>query len=99
MGAAHPVASGVSQWWALLGNPLVVLNVWGREAGIDPVLRRCLGFPGGPAVKNLPATQEVRASSLGWVDPLEEGRTNHSSLLAWRLPRTEEPGGLQSVGL
>ena len=37
--------------------------------------------------------------SLGWEDPLEDGMTTHSSLLAWRIPWTEEPGGLQSVGL
>ena len=37
--------------------------------------------------------------SLGWEDPLEEGMTTHSSILAWRIPCTEEPGGLQSIGL
>ena len=37
--------------------------------------------------------------SLGWEDPLEEGMTTHSSILAWRIPGTEEPGGLQSIGL
>ena len=37
--------------------------------------------------------------SLGWEDPLEEGMATHSNILAWRIPRTEEPGGLQSVGL
>ena len=83
----------------MLRNPLVVLNVWGRQAGIDRGLRRGMGFPGGTAVKNLPATQEVQASSLGQEDPLEKGRTTQSSLLAWRIPWTEEPGGLWSVGL
>ena len=41
---------------------------------------------------------EMRVHSLGGEDPLEEGMTTHSSILAWRIPWTEEPGGLQSVG-
>ena len=43
-------------------------------------------------------TQETRVQSLGWEDPLEEGMAAHSSILAWRIPWTEEPGGLQSMG-
>ena len=50
-------------------------------------------------VKNLPAVQETQVRSLGWEDPLEKGMTTHSSVLAWRIPWTEEPGGLQSMGL
>ena len=50
-------------------------------------------------VKNLPAMQEKWVQSLGQEDPLEKGMVTHSSTLAWRIPRTEEPGGLQSVGL
>ena len=50
-------------------------------------------------VKTLPATQETRLCSLGQEDPLEEGMATHSSVLAWEIPWTEEPGGLQSVGL
>ena len=50
-------------------------------------------------VKNLPAIQESWVQSLGWEDPLEEGVAPHSSVLAWRIPRTEEPGGLPSMGL
>ena len=49
-------------------------------------------------VKNLPARQETWVPSLGGEDPLEEGMATHSSILAWRIPRTEEPGGLQSMG-
>ena len=52
------------------------------------------GFPGGSAVKNLPAMQETQVSSLRREDPLEEGMATHSSVLAWRIPWTEEPGGL-----
>ena len=50
-------------------------------------------------VKNLPAMQETPVRSLGWEDPLEKGMATHSSILAWRVPWTEEPGGLQSMGL
>ena len=49
-------------------------------------------------VKNLPAMQETRVRSLGWEDPLEKGMATHSSILTWRIPWTEEPGGLQSMG-
>ena len=55
------------------------------------------GFPDGSAVKNLPAMQETRVRSLGWEDALEEGMAIHSSILAWRIPWTEEPGTLQSM--
>ena len=50
-------------------------------------------------VKNLPAMWETRVWSLGWEEPLEKGRATHSSVLAWRMPWTEEPGGLQLLGL
>ena len=49
-------------------------------------------------VKNMPAMQETQVQSLGGEDPLEKGMATHSSILAWRIPRTEEPGGLQSIG-
>ena len=49
-------------------------------------------------VKNLPATQEAHVGSLGQEDPLEKGMATHSSILAWRIPWTEEPGRLQSMG-
>ena len=48
-------------------------------------------------VKNLPAVQETWVRSLGWEDPLEEGMATHSSVLAWKIPWTEKPGGLQSM--
>ena len=50
-------------------------------------------------VKSPPAMRETWVRSLGWEDPLEKGKTTHSSILAWRMPWTEEPGGLQSMGL
>ena len=49
-------------------------------------------------VKNLPAMWETGVRPLNWEDPLEEGMSTHSSILAWRIPWTEEPGGLQSMG-
>ena len=55
--------------------------------------------PVAQMVKNLPAIQETWVRSLGWEDPLEKGTTTHSSILAWRIPWTEEPGGLLSMGL
>ena len=50
-------------------------------------------------VNNLPEMQETRFQPLGWEDPLEKRRAIHSSILAWRTEWTEEPGGLQSMGL
>ena len=58
-----------------------------------------MGFPSGSVVKNPPAMQEpheTQVQSLDQEDPLEEGMATHSSVLAWRIPSTEEPGGLQS---
>ena len=49
-------------------------------------------------IKNPPAKQEARVRSLGREDPLEKGMASQSSILAWRIPWTEEPGGLQSAG-
>ena len=61
-----------------------------------------LGFPRGLAVKNPPMMQKMQETwvqSLGQEDPPEEGMATHSSILAWRIPWTEEPGRLQSIGL
>ena len=67
----------------------------------------CLGIPGAAgfgasliaqSVKNLPAMQETQIQFLGWEDPLEKEMATHSSILAWRIPWTEEPGRLQSMG-
>ena len=49
-------------------------------------------------MKNVPAVQETRVQSLGREDPLEKGMATHSNILAWRIPWTEEPSGLQSMG-
>ena len=58
--------------------------------------------PGGSLVKNLPAIQEtleIWVQFLDWEDLLEEGTATHSSILAWRIPSTKEPGRLQTIGL
>jgi len=57
-----------------------------------------VGFSGSSVVKNLFAMQETQIRSLGGEDSLEEKTATHSSILAWRIPWTEEPGGLQSLG-
>ena len=56
------------------------------------------GSPGGSVLTNLPAMKETWVRSLGWEDPLEEEMATHFNILAWRIPWTEEPGGLQSQG-
>ena len=57
-------------------------------------------FPGGPVAKNPPAhAEDWGARSLGWEDPLEQEMASHSSILAWEIPWTEEPEGLQSIVL
>ena len=80
-----------------LGDPGSIPGL-GRSVGKDrlptPVF---LGFPVAQLVKNLPAMWETWVRSLGWEDSLEEGMATHSSILAWRIPWTEELGGLQST--
>ena len=61
-----------------------------------------MGFPSGSVVKNLSAmqkSQETQVWSLDQEDPREEGMVTHSSILGWKIPRTEEPGRLESIGL
>ena len=57
-----------------------------------------MGFPGGSDGKEPACSAEDPGSILGREDPLEKGMATHSSILAWRIPRTEKPGGLQSTG-
>ena len=57
-----------------------------------------LSFPGNSVVKNLPIMKETQVQSLGREDPLEKEMATHSSILAWKIPWTEEPGGLQPMG-
>ena len=68
-------------------EPIIVVG-WRYEWGSLEVLM----------VKNLPAMLETWDQSLSWEDPLKQGMATHSSILAWKIPWTEEPGGLQSLG-
>ena len=65
--------------------------------GIDNPLQYSWASLVAETVKNPPAMQETWVQSLGWEDPLEEGMATYSSILAWRIPWTQEPGGLQSM--
>ena len=58
-----------------------------------------MGFPGGSVVKNPAAKQETQVQSVGWENPLEKEMVIYPSILAWKIPWTEEPGGLQTVAL
>ena len=71
-----------------LRNYIIILQGCAYKQG----LRRCLSGKESPAVQE---PQETRVQSLGWEDPLEEGMATHSSILAWRIPWTEEFGRLQ----
>ena len=76
---------------------LVGWRLWGRtESDMTEATWR---QQQGSAVKNSLAMQEIWVQSLGWEDPLEKGMAAHSRILAWRIPWTEEPRGLQSLGL
>ena len=68
------------------------------EKGIGYPLRYSWALLVAQLVKNLPAMQETWVPSLRWEDPLEKEMATHSSILAWEIPWTEEPGGLQSIG-
>ena len=68
------------------------------EEGIGYTLQYSWASLVAQLVKNPPAIQETWVRSLGWEDPLEEKMAPHSSILAWRIPWTEEPGGLQPMG-
>ena len=69
-----------------------------RSASINPLVTLQWDFPGGSVVKNPPAKQETGVRSLGQEAPLEEEMASHSSIFAWEIPWTEEPGGLQFMG-
>ena len=62
------------------------------------VLLKCLTPESAPRCDHAPTVQETQVRSLGWEDPLERGMATHSSILAWRIPWTEEPGRLQPMG-
>ena len=85
-----------------LGQAWVMCSVWGL-VGWNIVYgntsRNTGGFPGSSVIKNPPPKQETQVQSLVWEDPLEKEMRTHSSILAWEIPWTEEPGRLQSTVL
>ena len=72
---------------------------WSNLAAAAAAATIYWGFPCSAVVKNPPATQVTRVWCLGREDPLEKKMATHSSILDWRIPQTEEPGRLQSMGL
>ena len=88
-------------WQEEVGRCFVILGVASGEgiSGIvDFWVRTERSFPGGSVVKNLPAVWETWVQFLGWEDPLKEEMATPSSIFAWEIPWTEEPGKLQSMG-
>ena len=105
-------ASLVAQWWTIC-LPMQETRIWSVVQEDSTCLEAttpmshnywgCALEPGqvflvAQMVKNLSAMQETQVLSLGWEDPLEKGMFTHSSILAWRIPWTEEPGRIQSMG-
>ena len=80
-------------------NQITLLQIYPCQPEISVWLsQNDLGLPVAQLVKNLPPVPETWVRSLGWEDPLEKGMATHSSILAWRIPCTEELGRLQSWG-
>ena len=79
-------------------TPPTLLVLVSLSPAFSTVISLSEGFPVAQRGKRLPAVQETQVPSLGREDPLEKGMATHSSILPWRIPRTEEPGGLQSMG-
>ena len=74
---------------------------YGTSGGLDTYIRICIphyGFPGGSVLTSWPGKQETWVQSLDQEDPLEKEMAIHCSILAWEIPWTEEPGGLQYLG-
>ena len=78
----------------LVKNIPAMQETWVRSLGWKDPLTSLVA----QTEKRLPAVRETRVRSLGWEDPLEKEMETHSSTLAWKIPWTEEPGGLQSMG-
>ena len=90
----------VSRWYPARENRIVPVSQLNPKHSSDWDQLRSPGASlVAQTVKNLPAVQETQVPSPGWEDPLKKGMTTHSNILAWRIPWTEEPGRLQSMGL
>ena len=96
---ASPVAQLVTNLPAIQETPVWFLVGRFPGGGISYPLQYSWTSLVAQLVKNVPVMQETWVWSLGQKDPLEKGRAIHSSILAWRIPWTREPGGLQSMGL
>ena len=87
---------------AMLRKSLIEFSVdgWGHAPSLLFTWGQTMveGFPSGSEVKHLPAMWETRVQSLGWEDPLEKEMATHSSILAWKILWTTEPGRLPSMG-
>ena len=91
-------------WWLRCKDSTCNLGDLGSISGLARPAGEGTGYPlqyywasmVAQLVKNPPAMQETWVQSLGWEDPLEEGKATHSSILAWRIQWTEEPSGLHS---
>ena len=85
-------------WARVWLKPTIYLKIMHNYAFLESGLGRGQPSLVTQTVKNLPTMQETQVPSLGWEDPLEKGMATHSSIFAWKIPWTEEPGGLQSIG-
>ena len=85
------------KWNIILNHPVVHLSTLYNAVIVLESSPSCSPSLCNPTVKNRPEMQETRVRSLGREDALEKGMATHSSILAWRIPRTEEPGRLQSM--
>ena len=83
--------------WGISSNS-IALAEHARGSGINARTLQFGALLVAQLVKNPPAMWETCVRSLGWEDPLEKGKATHSSILAWRIPGTGEPGGLLSMG-
>ena len=109
LGQEDPLEEGMATHssilaWRILwtGEPGGPQSMWPHELNMTERLQntflKFLNPKVAKMVKNPPGMWETWVRSLGWDDPLEEGMATHSSILAWRIPQTEEPGRLQSIG-
>ena len=89
--------SGMLWLYSPLTSANVSISFWNCATQIG-TWTRTGGFPGGTVVKNVLAGEGDMDLTPGWEDPLEKEMETHSSILAWKIPRTEEPGQLQSMG-
>ena len=79
-------------------NPPAIQETSIQSLGCKDALEKGIASLIAPPVKNLPAMQESLVRFLGWENPLEKEMATNSSILTWRIPWTEEPGSLQSMG-